>query len=124
MRSYARDRRPMPYGTRNALGGFLDERPPLHLHAVGGCRERKRGHERAGIVADPGGHAAHAELGFLVVGRPALALDALQLALELGQRGKRVPGVRRETRALRVVAQAREAFLEEKELAGGGDVQR
>ena len=41
----------------------------------------------AGVVADAGGDAAHAELGFLVVGGPALALDALELALEERQAG-------------------------------------
>src|SRR4051794_6765775 len=75
-------RRPVADVARDAIGGFLDERTPLHLHAVGGRGERQRGDEITAVVADSGGDAANADLRFLIVGRPALALDALEVALE------------------------------------------
>src|SRR5262245_46724676 len=112
VRPYSRRRRAVADGARDALRGLLDQRSPLHLHAVGRSGKRERGNQVAGVVADAGGDAAHAELGFLVVGRPALALDALELALEQRHAGKRVAGVRGEPRALGVVAQPREAFFQ------------
>src|SRR5262245_48035980 len=103
MRPDARRRRAVADAARDALGGFLDQRTPLRLHAVRRRRQRERGDQVAGVVADAGRDAAHAEFGFLVVGRPALALDALQLALERGDVRQRVLGVRREAGALGVV---------------------
>src|SRR6185295_12217574 len=67
---------------RDAVGGLLHQRAPLRLHAVGRRGERERGDEAPGVVADAGGDAAHADLGFLAVGGEALALDALEVALE------------------------------------------
>src|SRR5688572_33397608 len=99
----------MAYVARYAVGGFLDQRSPLQLHAVGRRGERQRGDQGADVVTDAGGDAAHADLGLLVVGRPALGLDALELALERGERGERVLGMRGEAGALRVIAQACEA---------------
>src|SRR6185436_16711420 len=116
--------RPMADLAGNAVRGLLDERSPLQLHAVGGRGERERGDQRAVVVADPGGDAAHADLGLLAVGRPALALDLLQVALEELHAGERVLGVRGEAGAFRVIAQPREALLEQEELARPGDVQR
>src|SRR5574339_59441 len=124
MRPYARGRRAVADGARDALGGFRHQRSPLHLHAVGRRGERQRRDQRAVVVADPGGDAAHAELGFLVVGGPALALDALELLLEQRHARQRVAGVRGKPGALGVVAQPREAFLEQEQLARRGDVQR
>src|SRR5574341_1479755 len=66
----ARFARPVADGVRDALGGLLDQRPPLRLHAVGGGRERKRRDELAAVVAHARGDAAHADLGLLVVGGP------------------------------------------------------
>src|SRR5690606_28347690 len=115
---------PMADRARDAVGRLLDERSPLDLHAVGGGRERERRDEKTAVVTDARGHAAHAELRFLVVRRPALAPDAVELALEDRQRGERVPGVRRESRAARVLAQPRRALFAEEELPGRRDVQR
>src|SRR3712207_7610859 len=58
---------------------FRSERPPLHLHAIGGRGERKRGNEVAGVIVDAGRDAAHAELGLLVVGGPALDRESTRL---------------------------------------------
>src|SRR5258705_1108731 len=117
-------RRPVPDVARDTVGGFLDERAPLDFHAVGGSRERQGGDEVAAVVPDPRGDAAHADLRFLVVGRPALAVDALEIALERRHPGERVLGLRREAGALGVVAQPREPFLEQEQLSRRRDVQR
>src|SRR3979409_260745 len=71
---------------------------------------------RAAALPPAGGDAAHADLRFLGIDRPALALDALEVALEQREAGNRVPGVRREAGALGVIAQPREAFLEQEKL--------
>ena len=114
----------MADGARDLVGGFLDQRAPLQLHAVGGRGERERRHQRAAVIAHAGGDAAHADLRFLGIDRPALALDALEVALEQREVGHRVPGVRREAGALGVIAQPREAFLEQEKLPRRGHVQR
>src|SRR5947208_102319 len=116
--------RPMADGARDLVGGFLDQRAPLQLHAVGGRGERERCHQRAAVIAHAGGDAAHADLRFLGIDRPALALDALEVALEQREVGHRVPGVRREAGAPGVIAQPREAFLEQEKLPRRGHVQR
>jgi len=77
-----------------------------------------------GVVAHRCGDAAYAGFRFLVVGRPALALDALELALELRHRGDRIFRERAQSGAARVVAKPGEAVFQQEELAGGGDVQR
>src|SRR4051812_40380757 len=71
----------------DAVGGFLDQRPPVRLHALGGRGERQRGDQVSGVIADAGGDAAHADLRLLVVRRPALALNALEVALEEAEIG-------------------------------------
>src|ERR1051326_3371349 len=108
----------------DAVRGLLHERTPLHLHAVGRRRERKRGDQRAVVVADARGDATHADLRLLVVRGPALALDFLEVALQELDAGQRIFGVRSEPGALRVIAQPREALLEEEQLPRRGDVQR
>src|SRR5581483_892634 len=115
-------RRPVADGRGDSVRGFLHQRSPMRLHALGGRRERERGDQMSGVVADAGGDAAHADLRLLVVGGPALALGALEVALEKPEVGDGVLGVHGEAGALRVVAQTREAVVEQEQLAGGGDV--
>src|SRR5690349_6019999 len=109
----------MPDRSGDALCRVLHQRTPLRLHSIGRRGERQRGDEAAAVVAYPGGDAAQPELGLLVVGRPALTLDALELALEQGEAGDRVLRVRAQAAALRVVAQPRRAVLQQEELSGG-----
>src|ERR1041384_67510 len=108
----------------DAVRGLLHERTPLHLHAGGPRRERKTGDQRAAVVADARVDATHADLRLLVVRGPALALDFLEVALQELDAGQRIFGVRSEPGALRVIAQPREALLEEEQLPRRGDVQR
>src|SRR3954469_6374552 len=102
----------MTDGVGNTIGRFLDEWPPVRLHPIGRRGERQRGDQAPGVVPNAGRDAAHANLRFLAVGRPAGALDALELALELREVGDGVLGMRREPRALRIVAKARKAVLQ------------
>jgi hypothetical protein len=58
---------PIPQRRRNLAGRADQVIHPLILQAVGRGRDRQAGHQLAAVVADAGGHAAHAQFQFLVV---------------------------------------------------------
>src|SRR5207302_10061077 len=85
--------RPVTDGARNLVGGFLDQRAPLHLHAVGGRGERARRYQCSAVIPHAGGDVANADLGLLGIVCSALAVAALDAALEPAAVRDRAPGV-------------------------------
>jgi len=80
-------------------GGFLDQRAPLHLHAVAGVESESAATSEPPSSLTPAA-TQRTRLRFLGIDRPALALDALEVALDQREAGQRFLVCRRKAGAL------------------------